>query len=192
VPVTVGPGDETAAGTGGHSHLRASHADREQVIEVLKAAFVQGRLARDEFGLRVGRALASRTYADLGALTADIPPGLVAAPPPPVPAPAPGQALVGANVRARERTIVATAMFGGLAWVIGLFAGPVAALPLLAGLGSIVVCLLLAATQLRGQRPGSRGASTAANRHRSRIRRPGGPWWPGGTAPIRWQSRATG
>jgi len=35
---------------------------------------VQGRLDRDEFDLRVGRALASRTYADLTALTADITP----------------------------------------------------------------------------------------------------------------------
>ena len=59
------PGDEIAAGAGGHSHLRASHADREQVIDKLKAAFVQGRLPRDEFDLRVGQALASQTYADL-------------------------------------------------------------------------------------------------------------------------------
>ena len=70
----AGPGDEIAAGTGSRSRLRASHADREQVIEVLKAAFVQGRLDREEFDLRVGRALASRTYADLAALTADITP----------------------------------------------------------------------------------------------------------------------
>ena len=40
-PVMAGPGDEIAAGAGGRSYLRASHADREQVIDVLKAAFVQ-------------------------------------------------------------------------------------------------------------------------------------------------------
>ena len=40
VPVTTDP-DEAAAGRG---HLRAAHADRERVIEALKAAFVQGRL----------------------------------------------------------------------------------------------------------------------------------------------------
>jgi len=68
------PGDEIAAGAGGRGHLRASHADREQVIEVLKAAFVQGQLDRDEFELRAGRALASPTYADLAALTGDITP----------------------------------------------------------------------------------------------------------------------
>lgn len=77
----AGPGDEIASGAGGRSHLRASHADREQVIDMLKAAFVQGRLARDEFGLRVGQALASQTYADLAALTADIPAGPAGAQP---------------------------------------------------------------------------------------------------------------
>jgi hypothetical protein len=59
--------------------MRASHADRQQVIDMLKTAFVHGRLAKDEFDLRVGQVLASRTYADLNALTADIPTGLVRA-----------------------------------------------------------------------------------------------------------------
>ena len=75
------PGDELAAGAGGQG-LRTSRADREQVVDVLKTAFVQGRLDRDEFGLRVGQALASRTYADLAALTADIPARLARARPP--------------------------------------------------------------------------------------------------------------
>jgi len=75
----AGPGDEIAAGAGGRGRLRASHADREQVISVLKAAFVQGRLDRDELDLRVGQALASRTHAELAALTADIPAGLTGA-----------------------------------------------------------------------------------------------------------------
>jgi hypothetical protein len=58
---------------GALGQLRTSHADREQAIDVLKTAFVQGRLTKDEFDLRVGQVFASRTYADLGALTADIP-----------------------------------------------------------------------------------------------------------------------
>jgi hypothetical protein len=66
----------------GRGDLRASHADREQVIGILKAAFVQGMLAKDEFDLRVGQALASRTFAELTALTADIPAGVGAARPP--------------------------------------------------------------------------------------------------------------
>jgi hypothetical protein len=43
------------------------------VIELLKVAFVQDRLTKDELDMRVGRALAARTGADLAALTADIP-----------------------------------------------------------------------------------------------------------------------
>jgi hypothetical protein len=56
-------------------HLRASHVDREQVISALKTAFVQGRLAKDEFDARLGQALASRTRAELAVITADIPAG---------------------------------------------------------------------------------------------------------------------
>ena len=82
--MVVGPGDERAAGAGGRSYsrVRASDADREQVIDVLKAAFVQGRLAKDELDLRLGRVLASGTYADLSALTADLPVRLTRAQPP--------------------------------------------------------------------------------------------------------------
>jgi hypothetical protein len=55
--------------------LRASDADREQVIGVLKAAFAQGRLTKGELDARVGHTFTSQTCADLAALTADIPPG---------------------------------------------------------------------------------------------------------------------
>ena len=50
--------------------LRVSHADRDQVIDTLKAAFVQGMLTKDELDTRAARAFASRTYAELAALTA--------------------------------------------------------------------------------------------------------------------------
>jgi Domain of unknown function (DUF1707) len=79
------PRDQVPAALG-RGHLRACHADREQVIGVLKAAFVQGRLGRDELNARVGQALAARTYADLATLTADLPAGLAAAEPPYQPA----------------------------------------------------------------------------------------------------------
>ena len=78
----TGPGDEiAAAGVRGDGHLRTSRGDREQVIELLKAAFVEDRLTKDEFDTRVGQALASRTYADLAAVTADLPAGPAAAGP---------------------------------------------------------------------------------------------------------------
>jgi hypothetical protein len=70
----AGPRDEMAAGAAGRRPMRASHADREQVIEVLKDAFVHGRLTKDELEARAGRALDARTCAELAALTADIPP----------------------------------------------------------------------------------------------------------------------
>jgi Domain of unknown function (DUF1707) len=60
-------------GLAGRGHLRAAHADREQAITVLKAAYAQGRLTKDELEARAGQAFASRTYAELAALTADLP-----------------------------------------------------------------------------------------------------------------------
>jgi hypothetical protein len=51
----------------------ASDADREDVVDMLKAAFAGGRLTREELDLRVGQALSARTCADLAALTADLP-----------------------------------------------------------------------------------------------------------------------
>ena len=51
------------------------------MVDKLKDAFVDGRLTKDELNLRAGRALASRTYADLAALTADLPAGLTPARP---------------------------------------------------------------------------------------------------------------
>ena len=69
------PGDHKAAAAGGRGRLRASHADREQVIEALKDAFAQGRLTGDDLDSRVGQALASQTYAELTALTDDLPAG---------------------------------------------------------------------------------------------------------------------
>jgi Domain of unknown function (DUF1707) len=70
--MTAGAG---AQNTPGYGHLLAADADREQVIEALKVAFVGGRLTRDKFDAGVGRALTSRTYAELAAVTADIPAG---------------------------------------------------------------------------------------------------------------------
>jgi hypothetical protein len=42
------------------------------VLETLKDAFVQGMLAKDEFDIRAGQALTSRTYSELSAITHDI------------------------------------------------------------------------------------------------------------------------
>jgi len=115
----AGPGDEIAAEAGGRGHLRASHADRDQVIGTLKAAFVQGMLAKDEFDLRVDQALASRTYAELAALTTDIPAGLITAKPP-TPARAQGEQPV---LRPGHVLTAATAVYAGV-WAYELFLSP--------------------------------------------------------------------
>jgi hypothetical protein len=81
----TGPEYEQVA-VAGRGHLRASRADREQMIDALKAAFVQGRLTKDEFDARIGQALASRTYAELATVSAGIPAGPVRAQPPRRPA----------------------------------------------------------------------------------------------------------
>jgi hypothetical protein len=69
----VRPGDEPVAGGKGHAHMRASRADRDRVLDLLKGAFIQERLAKDELDDRIGRALAARTWADLDSLIADLP-----------------------------------------------------------------------------------------------------------------------
>jgi len=59
----------------GYGNVRASAADRERAIDVLKAAFAEGRLTKEEHDARVERAYRSRTYADLAVLSADLPAG---------------------------------------------------------------------------------------------------------------------
>jgi Domain of unknown function (DUF1707)/Domain of unknown function (DUF4190) len=69
-----------------HASMRASSADRERAVDVLKAGFAEGRLTQDEYNDRMGRAYAARTYGDLAALTADLPVGPLPLPAWPVPA----------------------------------------------------------------------------------------------------------
>ncbi|MGH3187817.1 MAG: DUF1707 and DUF4190 domain-containing protein [Streptosporangiaceae bacterium] len=55
--------------------MRASTADRDHAIEVVKASFAEGRLTRAELDLRVGQALVSRYFPELMTLIADLPVG---------------------------------------------------------------------------------------------------------------------
>jgi hypothetical protein len=82
VPVITGPD----GGAAGHGLLRASHADREQVIDTLKTAFADGRLDKKELDRRVGGALAAWTYGELATASAGIPAAPAQAPPPGRPA----------------------------------------------------------------------------------------------------------
>jgi len=118
----AGSGDEMAAGAAGRGRMRASHADREQVVEVLKNAFVHGRLTKDELDTRAGQALTVRTCAELAALIADIPPALSA---PSAPA-AVGPARPPAPARRRPLARAVAGSGGCLVitavavWVVGL------------------------------------------------------------------------
>jgi hypothetical protein len=124
----------------GHGHLRASHADRERAIVVLKAAFAEGRLDQDEYTDRVGLAHASRTYDDLGALVADLPVGpfgtLAPAPGPLAPAPVPAP-VPPARLRLPPRTSMTPLVIAAL--IAGIMV-PTIAIPVLA----VVACVTLA------------------------------------------------
>jgi Domain of unknown function (DUF4190)/DUF1707 SHOCT-like domain len=56
-----------------YARLRVADVDRERTADVLRAAFVEGRLTQDELDARLGQAYAARIYADLAAQTADLP-----------------------------------------------------------------------------------------------------------------------
>jgi hypothetical protein len=71
----------------GYGHMRASDAERERAVDVLKAAFTEGRLSQDEYTDRVGQVQVSKTYGDLAELVHDLPIGPFGSlPPAPVPA----------------------------------------------------------------------------------------------------------
>jgi len=59
------PGGHIASGAAGHGRSEAWQADCEQVIEVLKTAFVQGRLTKEELDARVEQAFGSLNRAEL-------------------------------------------------------------------------------------------------------------------------------
>ena len=71
--MTTGHGHDLK--TGPYGDVRASDADRERAVDVIKAAFAEGRLTGDEHGMRVQRAYGARTYAELAAVSADLPAG---------------------------------------------------------------------------------------------------------------------
>src|SRR6266516_954615 len=82
-------------------HLRAADADRDQTAEVLRRAATEGRITFDELDERISRAYAAKTFADLEAVTSDLPgpgvklPALATASyqPPEVPAGTPAPSL---------------------------------------------------------------------------------------------------
>ena len=171
----AGPGDGiAAAGDRGDGRLRASRADRERVVELLKAAFVEDRLTKDELDTRVGQALASRTYADLAAVTADLPARPAAEPTAAGPPSMPARTLAKAAMRSGVCMLAAFAMVGvvaiahaeGLAAFLAFSAGVVAVIAASGFLGYGVVDAWQE-HRLRGQlppRPGRDGRGLEGGR----------------------------
>ncbi len=62
-------------GIAGPAGMLAANADRERAIDVLKAGFAEGRLTKDQYDDRTARVYAARTYGQIAALIADLPPG---------------------------------------------------------------------------------------------------------------------
>jgi hypothetical protein len=62
------PGGEVA-----RSELRASHDDRDRVVELLRVSAGDGRLTAEELDERLERAMTARTYGELARLVSDLP-----------------------------------------------------------------------------------------------------------------------
>jgi hypothetical protein len=88
-----GPNPPYGPGHPAQGNMRAATADRERAMDVLKAAYAEGRLNQQEFDARSARVMAARTYADLAAIIADLPVGPSSVPfqvyYPPMPQPVP-------------------------------------------------------------------------------------------------------
>ena len=141
------------AAEGGHGRLRASDADREHVVGTLQAAYVHGLVTKDELDARLSQTFASRTYAELALITADIPARLAAAPPPLRPGPAKANPPARANLTPGERAMIGTGLLAALALIVALLAGgAVGGLLALGGLGSAFVSAFLLGAQVRSSR----------------------------------------
>ncbi|GAB1821529.1 DUF4870 domain-containing protein [Herbidospora sp. RD11066] len=54
------------------AQLRVTDADRDQVVEHVKAAYAEGRLDKDEMDFRLDHAMTAQTHADLMPIMADL------------------------------------------------------------------------------------------------------------------------
>jgi hypothetical protein len=68
-------GSEQVNWSNGAPEMRTSAADRERAVDVLKAAYSEGRLPMDEFDARCARVMEARTYGELTPVIADLPGG---------------------------------------------------------------------------------------------------------------------
>ncbi|MFD8752345.1 DUF1707 and DUF4190 domain-containing protein [Kitasatospora sp. NPDC059577] len=97
--------------------MRAGHADRDRTVDVLKAAFAEGRLSVQEYEQRHEAAAGAQTYGQLAALVADLPVGPMVTPAPAGP-PVPATFLPAAPPPARPTSVLAVVSL--LSSLIGL------------------------------------------------------------------------
>ena len=122
-------GDDSAL-LAARGQLRVSPADREQVIGVLKDAFVADRLTKAEFDSRVSHAFTAREDADLAPLTADLPAG------PPAALAKPPWRPENTTARNSARVLAASTVLTGGAWAGALLSGAGSQLA-----GGLALCL---------------------------------------------------
>ena len=119
----IGPGYPVHP-AGNQAAMRASSADRERAVDVLKAGFAEGRLTQDEYNDRMGRAYTARTYGELAALTADLPAGVLH----PWPVPVSQAPPAGTNSMAIASMVLGVAEFftAGLTGIPAVICGHIA------------------------------------------------------------------
>lgn len=150
-------------------------AGREQVIAALQAAYVQGRLTKEEFDLRVGQALA--IYAELDALTADIPTVPPAAAEPAVTARAELARETANKKMIRQGTTSVAGLTFILVTALGAPHNPALAVTVAALLTCFVTVLTAGLLTLLSwamdRRPGAQGAGGAGGARRAQGSPPG-------------------
>jgi len=97
--------------------MRAADTDRDQTAELLRRAAAEGRISFDELDERIGRAYAAKTFADLEALTRDLPGPGVRAPAPATPRYQPAEVPAGTPAPSFSVAILSGAQRAG-PWLV--------------------------------------------------------------------------
>jgi hypothetical protein len=126
---------------GGYGQMRASDTDRDSANSLLQNAYAEGRLSKEEYDDRTGQLLASQTFSQLQALTADLPGHYPGAP----------QAVQFGAVPPRTNPLAVAALACGLGQVFFWF---LAAIP-------AVVLGHIARSQIRQTGEAGKGMATA-------------------------------
>jgi hypothetical protein len=97
--------------------LRAADTDRDRAVELLRQAAAEGRITFDELDERISRAYAAKTFADLEALTSDLPGPGVSVPAPAGPRYRPPEVPAGAHAPSASVAILSGAKRAG-PWLV--------------------------------------------------------------------------